>query len=54
MPRARGTNETGRIRGLLCQPCNFAIGQLDDDEDRMQRMIDYVRRNRLHVVEGGD
>ena len=36
---------TGRVRGLLCSPCNTALGQLADDPERMQRMIDYVTKD---------
>lgn len=33
---------TGMIRGLLCQPCNTAIGLLDEDADRMLAAAQYV------------
>lgn len=35
---------TGRVRGLLCQRCNSAIGLLDEDADRMRIAVEYVRR----------
>lgn len=35
---------TGRVRGLLCQPCNMGIGGLDDDVKLLRRAIKYLRR----------
>lgn len=32
-------------RGLLCQPCNIAIGLMDDDIERLQSAIEYLRRH---------
>lgn len=34
---------TGRVRGLLCGPCNQAIGLFKEDASRMGRAIVYVR-----------
>jgi hypothetical protein len=34
---------TGRVRGLLCGPCNQAIGLLKECPDRMGRAAAYVR-----------
>jgi len=34
---------TGRVRGLLCRPCNRAVGIMEDDPNRAQRMSDYLR-----------
>jgi len=37
---------TGVIRGLLCDPCNKALGLLRDDPALMVRAAEYVRRSR--------
>jgi hypothetical protein len=37
---------TGRVRGLLCSCCNLGIGLLDDDTNRMLRLIGYLERHR--------
>lgn len=38
-------HETGRIRGLLCMPCNTSLGQLGDNEESMYKIIDYLTQN---------
>jgi hypothetical protein len=35
-------HSTNRIRGLLCMPCNTAIGHLGDDPDRIRAAASYV------------
>jgi hypothetical protein len=37
---------TGVIRGLLCKPCNFALGNAGDDPARLRAMADYLDRPR--------
>lgn len=34
------------IAGILCAPCNFAIGLLNDDINLMAKTIEYVKRTR--------
>ena len=34
---------TGRIRGLLCKPCNLAIGNVFDDCKIAENMVKYLR-----------
>ncbi|TAL08465.1 MAG: hypothetical protein EPO02_12810 [Nitrospirae bacterium] len=36
---------TGKVRGLLCHKCNIALGALDDNIERMQKMIDFVKKS---------
>lgn len=34
---------TGKIRGLLCSKCNTSIGGFDDDVERLQAAINYLK-----------
>lgn len=36
-------HETGRIRGLLCNRCNYGIGQFHDRPDFLLRAAEYVQ-----------
>lgn len=36
-------HETGKIRGILCQRCNLAIGHFKDNLDIMENAMRYVR-----------
>lgn len=35
---------SGKARGILCQKCNVAIGNLADDPCMLQKAIDYLKR----------
>jgi hypothetical protein len=35
-------HDTGRIRGLLCHPCNIALGMLGDNVSGLQKAISYL------------
>jgi hypothetical protein len=35
-------HETGRIRGLLCAPCNKALGILGDSTAALLRAVEYL------------
>lgn len=41
-------HDTGAIRGLLCNLCNRAIGQLRDDPAILRRAADYIDASRVH------
>ena len=36
-------HQTGKVRALLCQPCNTGIGLLQDNYDTILRAADYLR-----------
>lgn len=35
-------HQTGRIRGLLCMPCNMALGKLGDDVAGVTKALNYL------------
>lgn len=37
-------HETGKVRGLLCHPCNVALGFMQDQPERLTAAADYLRR----------
>lgn len=37
-------HDSQRIRGLLCGKCNTAVGLLDDDPERAERLAAYLRK----------
>ena len=37
---------SGAVRGALCNECNTGLGMFEDDAERMERAIRYLRGNR--------
>ena len=37
-------HDTGKVRGLLCNSCNRALGLMQDNIDSVARMVDYLRQ----------
>jgi hypothetical protein len=35
-------HHTGRVRGLLCQPCNRYLGRIDNDRGILDRIREYL------------
>ena len=36
---------TGKVRGLLCNACNIALGQVKDDVDVLNQLIHYLNKH---------
>tara|TARA_B100001093_G_scaffold520194_1_gene613525 strand:+ start:780 stop:1226 length:447 start_codon:yes stop_codon:yes gene_type:complete len=37
-------HKTGKFRGIICQPCNSIMGNLQDNEDIAIKVLSYVRK----------
>jgi len=37
-------HRTGTVRGLLCAPCNKALGQIGDTEESLEKALTYLRK----------
>src|SRR5437870_2017059 len=37
-------HQTGEVRGILCHPCNAALGFTKDSAERLERLIQYLTR----------
>lgn len=40
-------HKTGKIRGVLCFPCNKALGFMEDDIERLKNAIKYLGLSKL-------
>lgn len=36
---------TGKVRGVICNKCNLAIGNAEDSPDRLRAMANYLEQN---------
>lgn len=43
MLRVDHSHKTGKTRDLLCNSCNAAIGYMQDDTNRLQVAIEYLK-----------
>jgi hypothetical protein len=41
-------HETGVVRGMLCRPCNTALGSFRDNTETMARAIAYINDSRTN------
>lgn len=37
-------HDTGKVRGLLCGPCNMALGLFQDNQVALRKALDYLSR----------
>lgn len=44
-PNVDHCHETGKVRDLLCQPCNWGLGHFQDRVDLMLSAVSYLRRH---------
>ena len=40
-------HKTGKVRALLCNKCNPALGLMDDDPERLEKAAQYIRTHRV-------
>jgi hypothetical protein len=44
-PQVDHNHTTGKVRGLLCKPCNMSLGLLKEDPKVLYNMISYINDN---------
>ena len=40
-------HDSGSVRGLLCNPCNLALGHMQDNVNLVQKGLVYLAKNKL-------
>ena len=35
-------HDTGKVRGILCEPCNIGLGRFDDDPKLLRSALEYL------------
>lgn len=38
-------HETGKVRGILCHPCNNGLGRFDDNKELLLKAVKYLEEN---------
>ena len=46
-PHIDHSHTTGKVRGILCGPCNMGIGQLKDSADLLESALNYLKNNQV-------